>query len=75
MGGRVLENSTDAEPALPTNSQNSGLLPTPFQLPRHSTTLWGLIWGKRTPSEPDSVYPGTALMGGGQSDLLSNLIV
>lgn len=68
MGGRVLENSSDAEPVLPRNSQNSGVLPRAFQLPRHSTTLWGLKWGKWTPSQPDSVYPGTALMGGDQSD-------
>lgn len=39
--------------ALLSSSQNIGVLSTPFQL--QSTSLWGLLWEKLMPSQPDQL--------------------
>lgn len=42
-GGRMLRASADAAPALPSSSQNTGVLPAPFWVPMQSTAPWGLL--------------------------------
>lgn len=61
--GGMLERQLWCCGQLLSSSQSTGVLPTPFQLPLHSTALWGLLWGKLAPSwgkpapsQPDPVH-------------------
>lgn len=52
-------------PALLSSSHNTALLSTTFQLPVQSTVLWGLPWGKLTPSQPFPRHWQFTHIGGG----------
>lgn len=65
MDGRDAgENSADAVPALPGSSQNTGVLSTPFQLPRPSTALGGCCEETSSSSaRPNTNWMGLAIPG------------
>ena len=56
FGEEGWKDGLDAVSALLCSSQNTGVLSTHFQPQIQSTALWGLLWGKLTPSQPDSIY-------------------
>lgn len=56
LWGYVWWDRFDAVQALPSNSQNTGELPTPFYPQIQSTALYVLLWRKSAPSQPDPIY-------------------
>ena len=52
--GVLWRDSIDTVRALLSSNQNISVLSAPFWLQTQSTALWGPLWGKSTPSQPDS---------------------
>lgn len=55
LAGTIGERALMLASALLITSQNTGASSPPFQLTIHSAAMWGLLWGKLTPSQSDLI--------------------